>query len=714
MLNKIILSIIFLASLAWIVFIGFDISNDSNNYSPEYLFNHEDGELLIIVRPAEVDLTQLSEFNSSPIAEIFNQLNDSTYKQGYLSQNRAQLLLTKSVNWTSEDIKNLFKNDLPRELTSSEFKIGAYSGRYYKSNLYIWKGELSRSEKANTLIFDKKASASIIHFKKTVGISSYTDIYFKHGGRIDYVTINKDTIEGKQVRDEILFGEVVTKKFSSYHFLERDYYASIDSIYKDSPLFQWTLNGFIELIYNGEKVIISDYIEGQDPILVLNDLSQTLDTSSFKIPLTSSFPENNHSYTIKYLEDLVVIAELEGTIDKIIADYKLGNTIALSERTRNKLFSSLPQSVSERFVNEQEAFSRSVYNGKLLEAHTGIKSIKEEVISQEAISLSCGYEISDFIALPGNGNVITLGTNGEVTFFEKEKELSKGKVNGKLTGDLQLIDLHYNGENYVLFNTQDEIHLWNMNGDYQRGFPIKLENEASNSIKFYRWKGKSYFLIATENNDVIHFDSQGRELNIIKSKINITRQIDVWASQKKLFAGFANQSDFVMYSMEKSKIHREFVIPPNTYSSKIPNELYQFVIEENKLVRYDQKGLRTQFSSFNNPKILSVINNDLNPIIIVQSANEIHVLNTDGVSFAEIKLPFNEIDNIFIEKANTGETYIAIIDGLENNVYLYNTNSERVLNKLLEGKTKVVINTIGKTKQITTIVDQFIIQYFEN
>ena len=714
MLNRIILSLIFLTSLVWIIFIGFDISNDSNNYSPEHLFNHTDGELLIVVRPNEVNLNQISEFSSSPLASVYNQLNDSTFNQAYLSQNRAQLLLVKNTNWTSEEIKNLFKNDLPRELTDSDFKIAEYSGRYYKTKLYIWKGEHTRSEKANKLIFDKKASASIIHFKNNEEVSSYTDIYFKQDGRIDYITNNKDIIEGKQVRDEILFGEVVTKKFSRYHFLEREYYASIDSVYKVGPLFQWTLNGFIEIIYNGEKVIISDYIEGQDPILVLNDLSQTLDTSRFKIPLTSSFPEKNNAYTIKYLEDLVVIAETEETIDKIIADYKLGNTIALSERTREKLFSSLPQSVSERVFTGQETYSKSVYNGKLLEAHTSNKSIEDEIISQEAISLSCGYEISDFVAMPGNGNVITLGKNGEVTFFENQKEIASGKVNGKLIGDLQLIDLHYNGEEYVLLNTQDEIHLWNRNGDYQRGFPIKLENEATNEVKFYRWKGKSYFLIATQNMKVALFDSQGRELNIIKSKINITRQIDVWASQKKLFAGFANQADFVMYNMDKSKVHREFSITANSYSSKIPNELYQFVIEENKLVRYDQKGVKTQFSSYNKPKILSVINNDLNPIIIVQSANEIHVLNTDGVSFAEIKLPFNEIDNIFIEKANTGETYIAIIDGLENNVYLYNTNSERVLNKLLEGKTKVVVNTIGKTKQITTIVDQFIIQYFEN
>ena len=54
-----------------------------------------------------------------------------------------------------------------------------------------------------------------------------------------------------------------------------------------------------------------------------------------------------------------------------------------------------------------------------------------------------------------------------------------------------------------------------------------------------------------------------------------------------------------------------------------------------------------------------------------------------------------------------------MIDGLENNVYLYGTNGQLINKKPIEGQQKVVIKSIGNTLQISTIVDQFIVQYFE-
>ncbi|MBL4861828.1 MAG: hypothetical protein JKY09_02270, partial [Crocinitomicaceae bacterium] len=548
MVNRILLSIIVIVSLTWIGYMAFDTVSDRNNYTPETLFNAADDELLVVIRPTEVQFTQLTGFSSSPSFELYSLLNDSIYKQGYLSLNRPHFLLVKNDHWNPSNITSAFQNENIEFSSSNRFTMGAYQGRYHKTKLYVWKGDISpiKNPKKIAFSYDKKASAAILTFSTSFGITKHSDIYFKGDGQIIYVTKDQSIEQGNQVKDEVLFAGLVSRNFNSYHFYERDYYATLDDTFEKGPMSKWMLNGFVELDYKGKTVLITDYIEGQDPILIMNDLNQTQDSTRFSQPLAKNFPSKNGSYSIKYLEDLVVIGEDSEICDRIIADYKLGHTIALSEKARARVYGRLPKAVSERFISDSQSISRAVYQGKLLETHTGIEPKEITTIQKEPITISCGYDISDFAVLPGDGNVITLGKNGELNRFENQTSTWSTKVDGKPIGKIQLIDLHGSGESFVLLNTKNEIHLWNMTGHYETGFPIKLESDASNEVKFYRWKGKSYFIIANTDNKVVHFDAKGRELNIINPGISVDRKIDVWASQRNLFAGFTNSSNFIM------------------------------------------------------------------------------------------------------------------------------------------------------------------------
>src|SRR5690606_6645704 len=103
----------------------------------------------------------------------------------------------------------------------------------------------------------------------------------------------------------------------------------MDDVFKNGPMNSWCLNGFVSVNYGGERAFIADYIVGQDPILILNELTQSTNEATFKTPLTNDFPKSG-TYFVKYLDDLVVISENENTCNNLIADFKLGNTIALN------------------------------------------------------------------------------------------------------------------------------------------------------------------------------------------------------------------------------------------------------------------------------------------------------------------------------------------------------------------------------------------------
>ncbi|MCR9172680.1 MAG: hypothetical protein NXI10_09325 [bacterium] len=710
MFKRVLIGVLFTASLAWIAYYAWDIASAKNNYVPEIVFSEADGQLLVVVRPDEVNFSAIETFQEAPSLDLIQSLNDSLYEKGFFSQRRAHLLLISEVNWNKKSIQQLFSGKTPK-IDGVNVNVNGYSGKFYKNSLYLSKGDLVLEGDENTRFpIDKKASASLITFGDK-GVKNTTDIYFKANGRVNFVTRNANIEQGAQVKDENIFAGLVSRNISKYHFYERDYYATLDQEFATGPMYQWLLNGFVVADYDGEKVIVSDYLGGQDPILILNDINQTLDSNRFENQLMNGFPSEGGSYVVKYLEDLVVFSESESACDKMIADYKLGNTIASSTSIRYRYFGELPRAVSERFVGKEQSYSKSVYQGRLMETYTGIPVPESSKELSASVNLSCGFDIKDFVVLPGQGNVVVLGTNGEVACFTKKKLAWKKQINDKILGSLSIIDLHYNGENYVHLNTTDQLYLWDLKGNNATGFPVQIDDEITTPSKFYRWRERSYFLVGTAANKLLQFDAKGRELDVYRIGHPIQKPIDIWVSQQRLFAGLAsNTVQFTMFEIEKRRALRSFEILPGSKPVKVPNQLFRFSITDNMLVRMDQKGRRTEIDRYPEGKLLHVGDKAM----AVQTGKTLHLLNEEGVGFGQITLPFSDIADIYITTPASGKTYICLIDALENNVYLYGTDGSQLSNKALEGQTRVHLQTLGNSKCITTVVDQFVIQYIED
>ncbi len=710
MFKRVLLGLLFVASLAWIAYYAWDIASAKNNYVPEIVFSDADGELLVVLRPDEVNFEAIESFQEAPAKDIIQLLNDTVYSKGYFSQKRAHLLLIGEINWTSTLIKQLFNGASP-QVEGSEVSINGYEGKFYKTSLYLKKGEIAHEGSKDAVFpIDKKASASLISFGKE-GIANATDIYFKANGRVNYITRNAEIEQGTQVKDENIFAGLVSRNITNYHFYERDYYATLDTEFATGPMYQWMLNGFVIAEYDGEKVIVSDYLGGQDPILILNDLNQSLDSNLFDNQLMGDFPSTDAAYTIKYLEDVVVISESEAACDKMIADYKLGNTIASSNTARYRFYGELPKAVSERYVGKESSFSKAVYQGKLMETYTGIPVPESTKELSASVNLSCGFDIQDFVVLPGKGNVVVLGTNGELACYSDKQLAWKKKIDEDILGAISVVDLHYNGEMYVQLGTSNSIHLWDLKGAYATGFPIKLETEATSPVKFYRWRERSYFLVGNAQNKLLQFDAKGRELDAFSIQQPIEKPINIWVSQKRLFAGLTSKDfNFTMFEIEKRRALRSFEILPGSKVIKVPNQIFRFSITDNALVRMDQKGRRDIIDKYPSGEIIY----SSEEAIVVQTDNTLNVLNNEGIGFTEIILPFSDIADIHITTTESGKTYICLIDALENNVYLYGTDGLPIGNKALEGQTRVHLQTVKNSKCITTVVDQFVIQYIED
>lgn len=702
MFRRIALYFTFIVSLFWVGFSIVKNYQQGGSISIENAFNEKDENILVINR--------LKDFSSQLVA------NEEQYQlpfwQAFL---KSDLLEQVAFSGTQEKSLWKFKENVSKSLVESvfgkevQFKLGKIyavfgkKAQAYKNYLLISPDESTR--KKQNFDYDKKATASLL--KNNKGNFEVVDIYLNSNGKVEYVSANS-LQNAEKVNDAEYFAYVIPKSIEKYHFKEREYSIENDTVLKSSPMSNWLHTGFVEMIFMGEKIILTDYIDGADPSFLLKNVEGTVDTNWFSTPLTSAFPQKG-KYTVVPIEDFVVIGENEHICNQFVANYKLGNTLALSLSKMKEIYGNLPRLSSERLVSNSEKWSKSVYNGKLTTTRLYFNLSKREDKMTNAISMPVNFTVSDFLPLSGMGNVVVSGKDGEITAFLNQKLAWSKKI--EKINSIQLVDLLENGEEQILLSTEQKIYLFEKDGTNVNGFPIVLEAEMTVPPKCYRWKGEPFILVGNSAREIIQFDARGRERFSWKSPSKITGNINVWASQKKLFWGIQSEAEFIMFDAKKRKEHRRFSVKNNSIAMKVRNQLLHFQLNKEELEKVDQKGSVLKLASFRNGKLL---NQNGNENFILKKNNEVFAFNPQGVSFAKIKIPFNEFSSIYTFQTDRGTTVFPVLDELENNIFLYSKDGKLLLEDNFEGKIKAIPTAFNGKLLLSTVVDDFIVQYLIN
>lgn len=729
MIGRYFLLFLGVVSLVWIGYVGSDLIDKKHQFSPSHIFGKEDGRVLIINRLNECSISDLS-FTIQPesnklFSSILPYLNNS--KIIILSELQNQMLFQRTDDWDKEKIISFFKKaNLSVDFNSRHgFVVGEFEGKFNFSVLYLGMKNVKKPLKENEewLKYDDKSSASIVLFKpKSISI---TDIYVKSTNQIQYVSKKFYSKQDKQIDDEELFSVALPSDLINYHFFEKNYYSSIYKKFNQSPLFEWIDNGFVQFEYKGHMVIVSDYKSGQDPILLLNDKvgessSSELNDHFKNIQLTKKFPESlSLGFYIKMMDDFVVVSTSQSVCEQVIADYKLGNTMAMKKGQGESFFKELPKKVSERYISDVKIFSNSNYRNRLLKTELIVRNARqtlptEKIVEKEkTISLFVGGEIQDFMTFKGKGNLVSLSKDGQLSMYQDGKKIWVKELGSKAIGTIQSIDFNSNGEKVFLCTSKNQIHLINKAGNELSGFPINVDGQVSNEATFYRWNNSSNIAFITDKSEMIVFDSKGKKISSFKTGLtNVNAKIDVWVSNNILLACTKDSKQSVLFDLNKKREHRRFQIEEKSFSLKKGNELFLYTIKNNQLISIDQKGNRKNISTFNSGNIISVLSYADNSTIVIRSKNDLHFLNESGIEFKSLHLSFSEIDDVFIFKSSSDVTYISVLDGVANNIYVYNLNGELINKTPFDGKIKSNLNLSSSNELvITSIVDDYVVQY---
>lgn len=727
MLGRYVLLTLGVIALLWTGYVAIDLIDKKDELAPLQYFGKEDGSILIIHRQNEVDLSTINFNTTEGNSILINSLalDAANVKSVFLSEKRSHILLESNDLWSRELVRELFKGSTESLDFSgiNSFKSGKYEGEIYRNRIYLSQQKFNTTVSENNWTkHDVKSSASLVTFN--AADFTLTDIYFKSSGRIDYVTKTNSNSLGNQVKDKSLFALVLPSNLSNYHFYEKEYLGSIDETFKDNPMYAWMDKGMVEFTYNNQVVIISDYKQSQDPVNSLFDfvkLDPNNDQYGFfeEVKLTNTFPKESSSGFYAFsMDDFVVLSTDKETCEKIVAEYKLGNTLSQKPDRMEEIFAGLPERVSERYASSASKFSKTVYKSQLFQTilPSGQENLADENVKpKESVTMKMGQTIQDFIVLSGNGNIIAITKNGNVAAFTNGKRNWERNLGSQSIGSIEEVNL--NGQNYFVFTTKNGLYLIDLQGNSPGGFPFMInDSEFTATASSYTWKNKSYFVLPDTKGNLIQIDFSGRKINTIKTGLtDIQSQIDVWVSNRKLFFGARNSSTFKMFDADSRREFRSFSIIENSLSFKIENELIQFGISNSELIRFDQKGNKTILNgNWKNFK-LHEGTKDSDQNLIAYSTGVFKLIDSKGNVISIINSEAKEIDNVTVNTLANGKTIICIVDGLENDVYLHGLNGQLFVNQSFEGTGKSIVTQVTNGKYLlTTIVDDFIVQYSVN
>ncbi|MES2587503.1 MAG: hypothetical protein V4622_00905 [Bacteroidota bacterium] len=715
-------------SLVWIVFIGYDLLDQKDNVSPQAIFSQKDGEILIINRSSEVLLEELTCKINPEITALFSQLLKNVFpnERIYISEKRPILIVESPNIWTKKGVQDYFetKGIKIAQPNEKQFTIlGNLKCSYKKNHLLISKTAniQAQSNPKEWPLWDNKASASIIHLSNPL---KSTNVYFKENGTVSYQTKYGPELDCKKVDDEDLFSQFIPSEVENYHFIEKEFALKTKYIMEKSPLYEWMDEGMIEFDYQNTSCLLSDYNKVIDPMSLLGSDSQAnreenLSSKFTGIQLTKNFPQNiSKGFYIGKVADKVILSEKKEVLEKIIADYQLGNTLALNPDKARSIFYKMPKKVSERNTILGKTFSVSSYKNLLIktqlfsETSTGsVSDNEEEKTETKNNSFSYSGEIVSFL---GNGSLIySFSNQNEIIVISNKKQLWKQKLEGQLIGTPKLIDVNENGSLQLLVNTSEKVYLFNDQGSRVNEFPLNIK--CANAVSFYRWNNKANFLVVNSANELLQIDQNGRILKKLKLNLsNVKNEIDVYKNGRTLTALVTGDQATQLINLDRNKNTKTSVmLPKERLQMKTTNGFYYFEHTKQALVRFDQNGNKSNVHSSSSIKNLKKIYKGKQTLICFQDKNTIFVLNENGNISQKFVTSVNEIENFDVLTSSNGNTYVAVIDEIENNVHLFDSKGTKLNEKALEGKSKVKLSDENGKLTITTLIENYIVQYYD-
>ena len=309
------------------------------------------------------------------------------------------------------------------------------------------------------------------------------------------------------------------------------------------------------------------------------------------------------------------------------------------------------------------------------------------------------------------------------------------KIEGKVLEKVQQVDIYGNNKFQLLLNTSSHIHIIDINGNYVKGFPLKLDSKATSSVSIFDYeKTNNYrFWISCENLTTYNYDKEGKKVtgwSIPKSIAPIKKQFSrtifnqkdyIYTIDTKGNVYFLNRRGESIYTLNQPLIAKEGNVTLQKRASLASSSFIYQDDSSYQLIDYSL-GNTSQIIKLdeNHPQLNYKIidldhNNFIDYLAIFQ--NKIELYGMDKTILRKSEFLSNIEQNYNLIKAKNGKYYIVIKNEGSDNIDILDAHLNKINGSLITGSLTLSIgdiNSDGKLDIVTIINNETIKVYSIN
>ncbi len=310
-----------------------------------------------------------------------------------------------------------------------------------------------------------------------------------------------------------------------------------------------------------------------------------------------------------------------------------------------------------------------------------------------------------FVQDEGN-NIYLLNSSGRI--------LWKQKLGGRIMSDVYQIDYYKNGKLQLLFNTKEQIHLVDRNGNYVERYPVTLRSPATNGLALFDYEQNRDYRIAVAGEDrgIYMYDKTGslvRGWGFGKTEGRVNMTLNHFRVGSRDYIVFAdhfttyilNRRGEVRVRPEKHfpvAAHNNIILESNTTGIK-PRLALTDSLGRVQFIYFDGTVETVELGTFTGGHYFDYSDLDGNGRreFIFVDGKELKVFGHDGSKkfSRSFKSPLSEAPVIY--QFSYGNKKIGLVSRKLNELYLVNNDGSLYKGFPLLGSTPFSIGVISKT-----------------
>ena len=420
-------------------------------------------------------------------------------------------------------------------------------------------------------------------------------------------------------------------------------------------------------------------------------------------------------------DDFVIFSSKVEYLKKIITDYLSNKTLANSEA-----FQYIQENLSDEssmFIYKNSENLSDIFNSNLAGydanavqyiyeddyAHiNGIIEKFKKKRSAKTIAENFNTSIEDDIILGPQVVTNHLNRTKDIVIQDTKNNLYlissagnilwKKKLQDKILGEIEQIDIYKNGRLQLAFATSKRVYVIDRNGKDVGPFPLKFNDPITKPLSVFDYdKKKDYRLLVAQDKNLLMYNTRAKIVNGFKYKSNSGTII----TQPKHFR--IGNKDFIVFGAgERLKILNRRGSDRVIVNDKIRFSKNQIYLHQNKFTTTNTLGQLIQVNA-KGEKSTKQINLSKNHVIDATSKTLVNLdENKLQIRANTVDLDFGDYTNPQIFYLNN-KIYVTTTDLQTKKIYLFDSQGKPIPNFPIYGTSEAILTNLDSDRNLELV-----------